>query len=177
MTDALSGALSGKAVLRPAIPSDVDSIAELIRQLASYEKLSHEVVGDVNDLWSHLFGQSPCAKVVMAEWDGQTAGFALYFYNYSTFLMKPGLYLEDLFVLPDYRRRGIATALLSHLAQVALDQGCGRFEWSVLNWNEPAIAFYQGIGAQIMQDWRICRVTGAALTQLSQQQPKIQPHL
>lgn len=154
--------------IRPAIPSDVDSIANLIHQLADYEKLAHEVTGDINDLWTHLFGQDPSAQVIIAEWDGQTAGFALYFYNYSTFLMKPGLYLEDLFVLPNYRRRGIATALLKHLAQTALDKGCGRFEWSVLDWNEPAIAFYQGIGATLMQDWRICRVTGPALTQLSQ---------
>jgi GNAT superfamily N-acetyltransferase len=158
--------------IRPATPSDVDTIADLIHQLADFEKLSHEVTGDVNDLWSHLFGQDPCAQVIIAEIEGNTAGFALYFYNYSTFLMKPGLYLEDLFVLPAYRRRGIATALLSHLAQIALDQGCGRFEWSVLDWNEPAIAFYQGIGAKLMQDWRICRVTGDALTQLSQQSPE-----
>ncbi len=154
--------------IRPAIPSDVDAIANLIHQLAEYEKLSHEVTGDVNDLWAHLFGQNPCAQVIIAEWEGNIAGFALYFYNYSTFLMKPGLYLEDLFVLQDYRRRGIATALLSSLAQTALDKGCGRFEWSVLDWNEPAIAFYQGIGAKLMQDWRICRVTGEALTKLSQ---------
>ena len=159
---------STNLLLRPAIPSDVDTIVNLIRQLADYEKLSHEVTGNVNDLWAHLFGQTPRAQVIIAEWDGQTAGFALYFYNYSTFLMKPGLYLEDLFVMPDYHRRGIATALLKQLAQTAIDKGCGRFEWSVLDWNEPAIAFYQGIGAKLMQDWRICRITGTALTQLSQ---------
>ena len=164
----MSNASSTDLLIRLAIPSDVDTIADLIRQLAAYEKLSHEVTGDVNHLWAHLFGQDPCAQVVIAGWEGQTAGFTLYFYNYSTFLMKPGLYLEGLFVLPGYRRRGITTALLKHLAQTALGQGCGRFEWSVLDWNEPAIAFYQGIGAKLMQDWRICRVTGEALTTLSQ---------
>ena len=164
----MSNASNPKLHIRPAIPSDVDTIADLIRQLAAYENLSHEVTGDVNDLWAHLFGQAPSAQVLIAEWEGNIAGFALYFYNYSTFLMKPGLYLEDLFVLPDFRRRGIATVLLQQLAQTAIDQGCGRFEWSVLDWNEPAIAFYQGIGAKLMQDWRICRVAGDGLTQLSQ---------
>lgn len=152
--------------LRPAIPSDVAAIAHLIRCLAEYEQLSHEVVGNLEDLRSHLFGDTPYAQVTLAEWEGQVAGFALYFYNYSTFLMKPGLYLEDLFVLPDYRRRGIATALLSHLARLALKQNCGRFEWSVLDWNESAIAFYKHIGAQVLPDWRTCRVAGTALEQL-----------
>lgn len=143
----------------------------MIHQLAAYEQLSHAVVGNAQDLREHLFGESPRVFAVIAQWEGAIAGFALYFYNYSTFLMKPGLYLEDLFVLPDYRRRGIATALLAHLAQQAISQGCGRFEWSVLDWNAPAIAFYQQLGAQVLPDWRICRLTGESLVQLSATPP------
>lgn len=154
--------------LRPATPADVPTIFQLIRALADYEKLSHAVTGTAADLETHLFGPHPCAEVVLAEWEGIVAGFALFFRNYSTFLTRPGLYLEDLFVLPDYRGRGVGKALLKHLGQVAIERGYGRVEWSVLDWNQPAIAFYERMGATVLPDWRICRVTGEALHTLAQ---------
>jgi GNAT superfamily N-acetyltransferase len=153
--------------LRPATPNDVPALFQLIKALAEYEKLSHAVTGSEDQLREHLFGDRPFAEAILAEWEGQAVGFALFFYNYSTFLTKPGIYLEDLFVLPEHRRRGIGRLLLIALAQRALDRGCGRLEWSVLDWNEPAISFYQHMGAEVLPDWRICRVTGAGLTQLA----------
>jgi GNAT superfamily N-acetyltransferase len=153
--------------LRPATSTDAETLFALILALAEYEKLSHQVTGSVATLQQHLFGDRPYAEAVLAELDGKAVGFALFFYNYSTFLTKPGIYLEDLFVLPAYRRQGIATALLAYLAQRAVAEDCGRFEWSVLDWNAPAIAFYQRIGADILPDWRICRVTGDSLTKLA----------
>ncbi|MEB3275062.1 MAG: GNAT family N-acetyltransferase [Prochlorothrix sp.] len=155
-------------VLRSATPADVLKIAFLIRQLAIYERLEDEMVGDPQDLSRHLFGERPYAEAILAEWEGESIGLALFFHNYSTFLMQPGLYLEDLFVMPQYRGRGVGKALLQHLAQIAIDRGCGRFEWSVLDWNTPAIEFYQSQGAEVLQEWRICRVTGQALTELAQ---------
>lgn len=154
-------------VIRAATPADAPIIFELIQALAVYEKLSHQVTGSVTELEHHLFGKNPVASAVLAEYQGQTAGFALFFYNFSTFLTKPGLYLEDLFVLPEFRRRGIGKAILCHLGQLAIARGCGRFEWSVLDWNEPAIAFYRQIGADVLPDWRTCRVTGEALARLA----------
>ena len=135
----------------------------LICALAEYERLSHLVVGSEEDLRRELFGVHPVIESVLA-WDGESAvGFALFFQNYSTFLARRGLYLEDLFVIPEARGRGIGKALISHCARVAVMRGCGRFEWSVLEWNEPAIAFYRSLGAELLPDWRICRLTGEAL--------------
>jgi GNAT superfamily N-acetyltransferase len=152
--------------IRAATPDDVPTIFALIQALAAYEQLSHAVTGSPDALHAHLFGQRRYAEVVLAEAAGTVAGLALFFYNYSTFLTKPGLYLEDLFVLPDYRQQGIGKALLIHLAKRAIAEGCGRLEWSVLDWNAPAIAFYEKMGATVLPDWRICRVTEEGLAQM-----------
>lgn len=154
-------------ILRSATPADVPVLFRLIQALAEYEKLSHAVTGNSEALSEHLFGTHPYAEAVLAEYAGQPAGFALFFSNYSTFLTQPGIYLEDLFILPEYRRQGIGKAMLSYLAQLAVERGCGRLEWSVLDWNEPAIAFYRRMGASVLDDWRICRVTGESLIQLA----------
>lgn len=154
-------------LLRPAQPGDVPAILALIRGLAEYEKLSGEVVATEDRLRQSLFptdGHSPHACCLLAEVERRTVGFALYFFNYSTFLAKPGLYLEDLFVEPDFRGRGLGKALLLALARIANARGCGRMEWSVLDWNAPAIAFYESLGARRMTEWQICRLTGDALT-------------
>ena len=152
-------------LIRSATADDVPLILGFIRALATYEKLLDEVVATETTLHRTLFGESPAAEVVLAEVDGRPAGFALYFFNYSTFLAQPGLYLEDLFVSPEFRGQGTGKALLLHLAQIANARGCGRMEWSVLDWNEPAKGFYRKLGARLLDDWRICRLTGAALTQ------------
>ncbi|MBD2358839.1 GNAT family N-acetyltransferase [Tolypothrix sp. FACHB-123] len=154
-------------ILRFAEPQDCSVLFDLIQQLAEYEKLSHAVTGDVMALKEHLFGSPRYIEAILAEYAGQAVGFALFFPNYSTFLTKPGIYLEDLFVLPEYRRQGIGKALLTKLAQIAVERNCGRLEWSVLDWNEPAQNFYRSMGASILDDWRICRVTEDALTQLA----------
>jgi len=151
--------------IRPAAAPDVPLILDFIRGLAAYEKLAHEVVATEAALQATLFGATPAAQVVIAEVDGRPAGFALYFFNYSTFLAQPGLYLEDLFVKPEFRGAGTGKALLLHLAKIANARGCGRMEWSVLDWNEPAIKFYEALGARRMTEWQICRLTGPALTQ------------
>jgi GNAT superfamily N-acetyltransferase len=156
-----------KLVLRPAKPADVPVIFELIQALAEYEKLSSAVTGSAEALSEHLFGSRPYAEVIIAEYAGQAVGFALFFHNFSTFLTQPGIYLEDLFVLPQYRGLGVGKAILSYLAGLAVERGCGRLEWSVLDWNEPAIAFYRRMGAAVLPDWRICRVTGESLTHLA----------
>ncbi|MBD2022740.1 GNAT family N-acetyltransferase [Leptolyngbya sp. FACHB-36] len=158
---------SSQFTLRSATPDDTEALFTLIQALAEYEKLSHAVIGSANALKEHLFGNRPYVEAIVAEVADQAVGFALFFYNYSTFLTKPGIYLEDLFVLPEYRRLGIGKALLSALAQRALTEGCGRLEWSVLDWNAPAIAFYERMGATILPDWRICRVTETALEHLA----------
>ncbi|MFP4411879.1 N-acetyltransferase family protein, partial [Coleofasciculus sp.] len=132
-----------KLKIRPATPTDVPVLFELIQALAEYEKLSHLVTGTVDALQDHLFGAKPYVEAILAEYEGQTVGFALFFFNYSTFLTKPGIYIEDLFVRPEFRRQGIGKALLTYVAQLAVERDCGRLEWSVLDWNEPAIAFYQ----------------------------------
>jgi GNAT superfamily N-acetyltransferase len=157
-------------MIRPARPEDVPTVITLIRALARYERLEHEVVGRASDLHEHLFGPRPRAEVLLAEDGGAAVAFALFFHNYSTFLCKPGLYLEDLFVLPEHRRKGWGKALLVALARLAVERGCGRFEWAVLDWNEPAIAFYRSLGAQLQVDWRIFRVTGDALHGLATRQ-------
>ena len=149
--------------LRPAEPRDVDAIVELIRGLAEFEKLTHLLQVTPEKLRPHLFGPRPVAEALVAEVDGAVVAFALFFTNFSTFLAQPGLYLEDLFVLPSHRGRGIGEALLNRLAQLAVERGYGRFEWSVLDWNEHAIRFYQRMGATVMPDWRICRIAGPAL--------------
>ncbi|WP_017714859.1 GNAT family N-acetyltransferase [Kamptonema formosum] len=156
-------------ILRSATPADVPAIFGLIQALAKYENLSHAVTGTPDALKEHLFGERPYAEVILAERAGEIAGFALFFYNYSTFLTKPGIYLEDLFVLPESRRQGIGKALLTYLAQLAVARNCGRLEWSVLDWNEPAISFYERCGAKVLPDWRICRLAGDDLTHLASQ--------
>jgi GNAT superfamily N-acetyltransferase len=143
--------------LRAAEAADLPVIFALIGELADYERLRHKMVGSIDDLRRHLFGEPRFAQVLMAEWDGETAGFALYFFNYSTFLCRPGMYLEDLFVRPAHRGRGIGLALLAALEQRARDMGCGRLEWAVLDWNESAIGFYRRFGARAMQDWILYR--------------------
>jgi GNAT superfamily N-acetyltransferase len=154
-------------VIRPATPGDIPVIAELIRALAEYERLAHEVVLDEAALREHLFGARPYAEVMVAELDGSVVGFALFFHNYSTFLGRPGIYLEDLFVRPEHRGAGHGMALLSHLARVAVERGCGRLEWSVLDWNEPSIAFYRSLGAVPMDEWTTYRLTGDALSAMA----------
>jgi GNAT superfamily N-acetyltransferase len=155
--------------LRPATPADVNAIVALIRDLAVYEELAHEVQADPAALEAHLFGPTPVAEVLMGRVDGEVAGFALYFTNYSTFLTKPGIYLEDLFVRPEHRGVGLGKALLKRLAAIAVERGCGRFEWSVLDWNQPSIDFYVAHGARPMDGWTTYRVTGPALTELAGQ--------
>ena len=152
--------------IQSARPQDVSHIFALIRSLAEYEKLTHLVSGNEAQLHEELFGARPVIECVLAWEGGQAAGFALFFHNFSTFLARRGLYLEDLFVVPQARGRGIGKALMLHLARLAVARGCGRFEWSVLDWNQPSIEFYQSLGAELLPDWRICRVTGEALARL-----------
>ncbi|MEC4894595.1 MAG: GNAT family N-acetyltransferase [Oscillatoria sp. PMC 1051.18] len=156
-----------KFQIRAATSADVVAIFELIKALAESEKLSDLVTGNCEKLREHLFGEHRYIEAIVTEWEAKIVGFALFFPNYSTFLTKPGIYLEDLFVLPEYRRQGIGKEMLSYLAQLAVERDAGRLEWSVLDWNEPAIAFYQSLGAVILPDWRICRVTGEALPRLA----------
>lgn len=157
--------------IRPATEADVPLVLGLIGELAEYEKLAHEVTASEDDLRRSLFGSRPGAEVVIAECDGVTAGYALFFHNYSTFLGKRGLYLEDLFVRPALRGRGIGKLLLSFLAKTAIERDCARFEWAVLDWNESAIGFYKRLGAMPMEDWTVMRVTGEALERLAAAQP------
>ncbi|MDP1902139.1 MAG: GNAT family N-acetyltransferase [Rubrivivax sp.] len=149
--------------LRPATPADLSAIVGLIRELAEFEHLAHLVVATPESLHPHLFGPRPVAEAVVGEVEGRVVAFALFFTNFSTFLGQPGLYLEDLYVQPAHRGTGLGKALLQHLGALAVERGCGRFEWSVLDWNENAIRFYQSMGATLMPDWRICRVGGGAL--------------
>ena len=156
-----------KTKIRPATPLDVPDILNFIKQLAVFEKLEHEVSATEETLRTTLFGSNPRAEVVFMEEAGVKVGFALFFHNYSTFLGKPGLYLEDLFVLPSHRKRGYGKRLLSHLAKVAVERGCGRFEWSVLDWNKTAIDLYLSMGSKPMDEWTVHRVTGQALQSLA----------
>lgn len=153
--------------LRPAQPRDVPAIVGLICELAEFEHLTHLLQVTPDSLHPHLFGPNPAAEASVAEAGGDVVAFALCFTNFSTFLGKPGLYLEDLYVQPAWRGKGIGKAMLRRLADLACQRGCGRFEWSVLDWNSNAIAFYEGMGAVVMPDWRICRVTGEALENLA----------
>jgi GNAT superfamily N-acetyltransferase len=153
--------------IREATESDVPLILQFIRDLAEYEKLLHVVMATEEHLRSTLFGDSPFAEVLIGEEDGAAAGFALFFHNYSTFLAQPGIYLEDLFVKPEYRGRGYGKALLARLAQIARERNCGRVEWAVLDWNEPSINFYKSLGARVMDEWHTFRLTGEALEKLA----------
>ena len=153
--------------VRGATREDVPLVLELICELAEYEELSHEVVATEDSLLEWLFGDRPVAEVLVAECGTEAAGFALFFHNFSTFLGKPGIYLEDLYVRPRFRRSGIGKSMLTHLARLARERGCGRVEWSVLDWNEPSIRFYESLGAVAMDDWTVHRVTGKALERLA----------
>jgi GNAT superfamily N-acetyltransferase len=153
--------------VRPAEPADVSHIHSMIVELAVFEKLEHMVVATEELLHEGLFGTRPACEAIVGEENGEVVAFALFFHNFSTFLTKKGLYLEDLYVRQSHRGKGYGTTLLSKLAQLAVERNCGRFEWSVLDWNEPAIGFYQTMGAEILPEWRICRVTGEALDHLA----------
>ena len=157
--------------IRPAAAHDVGAVLAFIRELAVYEHLEHEVVATEADLAAALFGPRPYAEVVLACVAGEPVGFALFFHNFSTFRGKPGLYLEDLFVRPAVRGRGIGRELLAWLARTALERGCARLDWAVLDWNAPAIAFYRRLGAVALEDWRTFRLSGAALAHLAQAPP------
>jgi GNAT superfamily N-acetyltransferase len=153
--------------LRPAVRADVPVVVGLIRSLAEYERLSAECLADEAALEAHLFGPRPYAEVLIAQVGPEPAGFALFFHNYSTFLTKPGIYLEDLFVVPERRGLGLGRRLLAALASLAVERGCGRLEWSVLKWNEPAIGFYERLGAVPMEEWQVYRLTGGPLLALA----------
>jgi len=153
--------------IRSATPADLPLIAQFIRDLADYEKLAHEVRFDEAKLGEKLFGPRPYAEVVIGEIDGTPQGFALFFHNFSTFEGRPGIYLEDLFVRPEARGSGLGKALLTHLAALCTERDCARLEWSVLDWNAPAIGFYQSLGAKLMDEWTVMRVDGEALTKLA----------
>ena len=155
--------------IRAAQPADVPVIADLIRQLAKFEKLENEVVLTEELLVNGLFGPHPYAETVIAEEDGQPIGFALFFHTFSTFLARPGIYLEDLFVLAEHRGRGVGRALLAHLAHLAVERGCGRVEWAVLNWNQEAIRFYERLGARPNAEWTVYRLAGEALGSLGRE--------
>lgn len=153
--------------IREAAPGDEQIILRFIRELAVYEKLEHEVVATTDHIKRTLFADQPKAFALIAESDGAPCGFALYFFNYSTFLGRHGIYLEDLYVTPDQRGAGIGKALLARLARIATENDCGRLEWWVLDWNEPSIAFYKSLGAEAMDDWTVFRMTGDALSNLA----------
>jgi GNAT superfamily N-acetyltransferase len=154
--------------IEPATEADIPQILAFIRGLAEYEKLAHQCVATEESLRQTLFGPRRYADVLIARRSDLPVGFALFFHNYSTFLAKPGIYLEDIFVLPEHRGAGVGKALLRRVAQIALERNCGRFEWSVLDWNEPSIEFYKRIGATVLPDWRICRMTEQQIAQLAE---------
>jgi GNAT superfamily N-acetyltransferase len=158
-------------MIRPALPADVPAIGRLIRDLAEYERLADKVNFEEDQLRRHLFGPRPYAEVLLAEDAGEVAGFALFFHNFSTFRGQPGIYLEDLFVKPEHRGKGHGKALLAALARLAVERGCGRLEWAVLNWNEPAIGFYRALGAVPMNEWTVFRLTGDELTRVAAGRP------
>ena len=155
--------------IRAGTEADVPVILALIRELAEYEHLTHEVVATASGLRNALFGERRVAEVLLGCLRGEVVAFAVFFHNFSTFLGKPGLYLEDLFVKPDYRGKGFGGAMLRHVARIAKRRDCGRLEWSVLDWNEPALRFYRNLGAQPMKDWIVHRLAGEALENLAQQ--------
>lgn len=159
--------IPAELTISPAQESDIPLLLEFIRKLADYERLSTEVVADESTLRESLFGAKPAAEVLLAYWANQAVGFAVYFHNFSTFIGRPGIYLEDLFVIPAFRGKGVGKALLSHLAGIAQERNCSRLEWAVLDWNQLAIDFYRRLGAVAMHDWTVFRVTGAALNELA----------
>ena len=167
----MTAPLRPEIVLRTARRDDVPLILAFVRELAGYEKLAHEAVADEATLAAQLFGERPAAEVIIAEVDGEPAGFALFFHNFSTFLGRRGLYLEDLFVRPQFRGLGLGKRLMVHLAKLAVERDCGRFEWSVLDWNAPAIALYRELGALPMDEWTVQRVSGDALKALAARDP------
>ncbi len=154
--------------IRQAKEKDTGLILEFIKELAKYEKLSHEVEATEEKLKKHLFSENPIAEVIIGYVNDTPVGFALYFHNFSTFLAKPGIYLEDLFVKEEFRGRGFGKALLSHLAKIAVERDCGRMEWAVLDWNEPSIKFYESLGTRLMNEWILNRLTGEPLQLLAQ---------
>jgi GNAT superfamily N-acetyltransferase len=154
-------------IIRAAQEKDVDRIFELILGLAAYEQLSDLVTGNAELLRSHLFGDRAYAEAIVAELEMQTIGFALFFPTYSTFLTQPGIHLEDVFVQPEYRRQGVGKALMTAMAKIAHDRGCGRLEWSVLDWNQNAIEFYQQLGAIVLPDWKTCRMSAETLAEIA----------
>ncbi len=158
--------------IRPALPEDTDLVCSFIRELAEYEQLAHEAVATPEDVRTALFATQPRVFCDLAEWDGEPAGFALWIYTFSTFLGRHGIYLEDLYVRPQFRGRGLGKALLENLARRCAAEGLGRLEWAVLNWNTPSIAFYEALGAQPMSDWTVYRLTGDALQILADREKK-----
>jgi GNAT superfamily N-acetyltransferase len=158
--------------IRPAVEADVEAIANLIRELAIYEKLDHVAKATPVDFRTHLFGPRPYAEVLIAEVDGEPVGLALFFPTFSTFRGQPGLYLEDVFVQPEHRNKGIGKALLQELARITLDRGFGRLEWAVLDWNEPAIGFYKSLGAGPLEEWTTYRIADESLAGLAQGKPR-----
>jgi GNAT superfamily N-acetyltransferase len=155
--------------IRPAVPSDVPTILTFVRELAEYEREPHAVTATETLVHSALFTSGAHVYVLIAELDGVAAGFALYFFNFSTWLGRPGIYLEDLYVRPDARGTGIGRRLIAHLAKIAVARGCARIDWSVLSWKTPAIAFYEKLGAVLQEEWKVCRLTGEAMTTLAAQ--------
>src|ERR1700760_823256 len=155
------------SAIRAATPADVGAMLALMHELAVYEKLTHLFIATEAGVHDALFGARPSAEALVADIDGRVVGYALFFHNYSTFLGRRGLYLEDLYVQPSQRGSGLGSAMLRHLAALALERQCGRFEWTVLDWNQPAIEFYERMGASVLPDWRIVRMTGDALAQLA----------
>ncbi len=153
--------------IRPANANDIPLIVQFIRELAEYEKSPEQAVATEEDIRRDGFSASPKFRVVIAEWGDEAAGFVLFFYNYSTWMGRAGLYLEDLFVRPAFRGKGIGKALLTYLARTAVEEGCGRFEWQVLNWNRPAIEFYKSLGARVMDEWSTMRISGEPLRKLA----------
>lgn len=159
--------IASKFNIRPATENDVSSIYSLIKELADYERLSHEVAATEEDIRQSLFGGRPFAEVLLGEYEDIPISYALFFYNFSTFNGKPGIYLEDLYVKPQYRSNGFGRRMLAHIARVAKEHNCGRFEWSVLDWNEPAIRTYDRLNAKPMKEWILYRLSGKALNKLA----------
>lgn len=155
-------------VIRPADEADAEAIHQMICELAEFEKMLDQVESTPDTIRNSLFGDVPDAEAIVADWEGQPIAFALFFQNFSTFIGKPGLYLEDVYVRPSHRRKGVGKELLKHLAGIAQQRECGRFEWSVLDWNKNAIEFYEGLGAIVLSDWRIVRLDRNGISQLAQ---------